>query len=507
MRLDDRFRVLGGGRRGAVERHQTLRAAVDWSYDLLDTTEQHVLQRLSVFAGGFTLHAAEAVASGDGIEAHTVLDVLAALVGQSLVVADNHGSETRYRLYETIRQYADEQLENRGDADRVRDAHAHFFMQYMEDIAVARRADYDLYRWDDDLEREVDNLHAAFIWAVDTQDVDIALRILACTRMPAVSAGDAAFRTAADTAVSLPAAEQHPKLPAALAAAAKYATTRGDQELAARHCDDALAAEQRLDTEADWRIWAVRAFVAMAQGDVNGHIECCERVVAMRRADNDAAGLATALTASAWARTFAGDPASAVADAEEALALARRAGRPAVLEQVLMLTAHALADTEPERALELLNEAIDLHAPRGRADIFWSAGVGGIAGHLASRLGHRRAALRYYAQAIREFHHIGHVPVLSPLLRGAGDLLVPDDPETAAILHGAGDTTFPSPHRADEHREAIAALDAKLGSTRRTELNDQGTAMRLDDAVALALDAIDQAAGTHDHLDPIKLTT
>jgi predicted ATPase/class 3 adenylate cyclase/tetratricopeptide (TPR) repeat protein len=506
-RLDDRFRVLGGGRRGAVERHQTLRAAVDWSYDLLDETEQRVLERLSVFAGGFTLHAAEAIASGDGIEAHTVLDVLAALVAQSLVVADRHGSETRYRLYETIRQYADEQLENRGDAEGVPDAHAHFFMQYMEDIAVARSADQDLQRWDDDLEREVDNLHAAFIWAIDTRNVDTALRMLASTRVTGMSPSDAAFRTGADTAVSLPTAAQHPKSPAALAAAAMYAHNRGDLELAADHCDEALGAEQRLGTEADWRIWSVRAFVAMAQGDVDGHIECRDRVVVMRRVHDDPAGLARALTAVAWARTFAGDPASAIGDAEEALALARRAGRPAVLDDVLVLTAHTLADTEPERALALLNEGIDLHATLGRTDDEWYAGIGGIAGHLAARLGYRRAALRYYAQAIRGFQRIGLVPVLAPLLRAAGDLLVPDNPETAAILHGGGDTTFPSPHRADEHREAIAALDATLGVTRRTELNDNGKAMGLDNAVALALDAIDRAAGSHDPLDPIKLSS
>jgi len=506
-RLDDRFRVLGGGRRGAVERHQTLRAAVDWSYDLLDDTEQRLLERLSLFAGGFALGAAEAVAAGDGVEANTVLDVLAALVARSLVVADNYGSEMRYRLYETIRQYAYEQLENSGGAGRLHDAHSRYFRQYMEDIAVARRADYDFHRWDDDLDREVDNLHAAFMWAIDTQDADTALRMLAGTRMPAISASDAAFRTAADLAVSLPAAAQNPKLPAALAAAAGYASARGDQDLAARHCDEALAAEERLGTEPDWRIWAVRAFVATARGDVDGHIECCDRVVALRRAEGDAAGLATALTASAWARTFAGDPASAVGLAEEALALARRAGRPAVLELVLMLTAHTFADTEPERALALLNEAIDLHAPRGPGDKFWSAGIGGIAGHLASRLGDRHAALRYYAQAIRDFHDIGHVPTLGPLLRGAGDLLVPDDPETAAILHGAGDTTFPSPHRADEHREAVAALDTKLGVTRRTQLNHQGTAMELDDAVELALEAIEQAAGANEHLHRIELST
>jgi hypothetical protein len=110
------------------------------------------------------------------------------------------------------------------------------------------------------------------------------------------------------------------------------------------------------------------------------------------------------------------------------------------------------------------------------------------------------------AYAIREYHDIGSLPLIGPLLRGAGDLLVPDDPEIAAILHGAGDTNFPSPHREDLHREAIAAIDATLGMTRRIHLNDHGKAMNLDDAVALALNAIGRVAGTFDDFDLVDLT-
>ena len=103
-RLDERFRLLTGGSRTAVERHQTLQAAVDWSYDLLTDAERAVLDRLSVFAGGFTLDAAEAVASDDEIDAFDVLEHVSALVDKSLVVADP--GEATYRLLETIRQYA-----------------------------------------------------------------------------------------------------------------------------------------------------------------------------------------------------------------------------------------------------------------------------------------------------------------------------------------------------------------------------------------------------------------
>jgi predicted ATPase/class 3 adenylate cyclase len=114
-RLDDRFRLLTGGSRTAVPRQQTLRALIDWSYDLLAEAERVMLQRSSVFVGGWTLEAAEAVCAGDGLDHDEVLDVLAQLVNKSLVVADREqGQETRYRLLETIRQYALERLVESG---------------------------------------------------------------------------------------------------------------------------------------------------------------------------------------------------------------------------------------------------------------------------------------------------------------------------------------------------------------------------------------------------------
>ena len=116
-RLDERFRLLTGGSRTAVERHQTLRQAVDWSYDLLDERERTILDRLGVFAGGFTLDAAEAVVGGDDIDPLDVLDGVAQLVDKSLVVAEREHHDTRYRLLETIRQYA---LERLDDARRHR---------------------------------------------------------------------------------------------------------------------------------------------------------------------------------------------------------------------------------------------------------------------------------------------------------------------------------------------------------------------------------------------------
>ena len=125
-RLDHRFRLLVGSRRG-LERHQTLRHAVAWSYDLLDDAEKALLERCSVFAGGFDLQSSCAVAGSDDVDEYAVLDLLDALVRKSLLIADRSAGRTRYSMLETIRQFAEEQLVARGRGDRGSDAHARQF--------------------------------------------------------------------------------------------------------------------------------------------------------------------------------------------------------------------------------------------------------------------------------------------------------------------------------------------------------------------------------------------
>src|SRR5262245_505981 len=126
--LDERFRLLTGGRRKSVERHQTLRATVDWSYSLLSEQERIVFDRLAVFAGGFDARAAQAVVTGDGVEAWDVLEALGELVAKSMIVAeDTAGDTTRYQMLETLGQYARERLDEHGDTDHWRHRHAEYF--------------------------------------------------------------------------------------------------------------------------------------------------------------------------------------------------------------------------------------------------------------------------------------------------------------------------------------------------------------------------------------------
>lgn len=174
-RLEDRFALLTGGSRTALERQQTLRALVDWSYDLLTQPERVLLHRLSVFAGGFVLDAAEHVCSGNGVEQNEVLGLLGQLVDKSLVLAEGEEDVSRYRLLETIRQYGREKLLESKEGSTLRARHRDWF------LSVAERAEPNLEGrdqdvWLDRLEIEHDNFRAALEWSMRTSD-DAALRL------------------------------------------------------------------------------------------------------------------------------------------------------------------------------------------------------------------------------------------------------------------------------------------------------------------------------------------
>jgi predicted ATPase/DNA-binding CsgD family transcriptional regulator len=173
--LHDRFRLLTGGARTAVPRQQTLRASVDWSHALLTEPERVLFRRLAVFLGGFDLEAAQAVAGGGDVERYQVLDQLALLVDKSLVVADDSGQRTRYRLLETVRQYALEKLGESGEADVVRGCHRDHYTAMAAVLDAPARTDYE--RRVEQAETEMDNLRAAFVWSREHADNGLALAL------------------------------------------------------------------------------------------------------------------------------------------------------------------------------------------------------------------------------------------------------------------------------------------------------------------------------------------
>lgn len=173
--LSDRFRLLTGGARTSLPRQQTLEASVDWSYRLLNDGERSILRRLSVFAGGFTLDAAEAVCSGPDISPYEVLDLLTGLVDKSLVTMDG----ARFGVLETIRMYGNRKLDD-GDGEGVvaRDRHLKYF------LALAERAGpeldgSDMLGWLRILDADIANLRVALTWATSRRDADRGLRLTA----------------------------------------------------------------------------------------------------------------------------------------------------------------------------------------------------------------------------------------------------------------------------------------------------------------------------------------
>ncbi|MBA3653449.1 MAG: AAA family ATPase, partial [Actinobacteria bacterium] len=175
--LSDRFGLLAGGRRAALPRQRTLEASVDWSYELLTDDERSVLSRLAVFAGGFSLEAAEVVCSGDSIEAWRVVDLLTSLVDKSLVQVEGDGPATRFRLLETIRHYARAKLiAVDGEAAAARDRHLGFFVALGERARVAL-VGRDMVAWLSRLDDEIDNLRAAHDWADESGRLEASLEL------------------------------------------------------------------------------------------------------------------------------------------------------------------------------------------------------------------------------------------------------------------------------------------------------------------------------------------
>ncbi|HET9909513.1 MAG TPA: LuxR C-terminal-related transcriptional regulator [Anaerolineales bacterium] len=176
-RLDDRFRLLTGGSRTVLERHQTLRAAIDWSFNLLLEDEQALFQRLSVFVGGWTLEAAESVCEGGSVKREDILNRLEQLVNKSLVITEEVEHESRYHMLETIRQYAREKLFDTGQDKTLRQKHGDWFLKLAEDAERGLLFGKEFAKWMDRLEHDLDNFRAALAWLLETEQIEKCVRL------------------------------------------------------------------------------------------------------------------------------------------------------------------------------------------------------------------------------------------------------------------------------------------------------------------------------------------
>ena len=279
-RLDHRFRLLVGSRRG-LERHHTLRHAMAWSYDLLDDTEKTVLDRCSVFAGGFDLQSACAVAGSDDLDEYAILEVLDALVRKSLLIADRSSGRTRFSMLETIRQFAEEQLVARGEASEIRAAHSRYF--------AGREADI-LALWDSPRQREaydwftieLANLRTAFRWAADQGDLDVAATI--ATYAGLLGAWSKPYEPIAwaEELIEPARAVDHPRL-AFLYVIASLCYTTGRIEAAVGYSDAGQIVLGRSREALPYGIEAWLGLVYLAIGQPERLAELCRAQLARRR--------------------------------------------------------------------------------------------------------------------------------------------------------------------------------------------------------------------------------
>jgi predicted ATPase/class 3 adenylate cyclase/DNA-binding CsgD family transcriptional regulator len=299
-RLDQRFRLLTGGSRTALPRHQTLRALIDWSYDLLNPEEQIVLGRLSVFAGGWTLEAAEAVTSADDAGGWQVLDHLAALVGKSLVLSEEIQGSTRYRLLETVRHYAAERLAQRPgcEPDETRAAHRDYYLALVE-TADAHLRGPDEARWLDRLQVEFGNIRAALAFSLaDPASAEPGLRLATGLHW--------------------------------------FCNMRG-------HGVEVLQAlgvlldrpDAQLPTRARARALTASCHLRDRFGDDSAIPALAGEAITIARGLADDAIIADALSELCWFRYEHGDLSAALAQIDEAVALARRAGDPRLIGDLL----------------------------------------------------------------------------------------------------------------------------------------------------------------------------
>jgi predicted ATPase/class 3 adenylate cyclase len=485
-RLQRSFAVLGAGRRGTLPHHQTLRATIDWSYQLLAEPEQRLLARLSVFAGGCTLDAAETVCGGDGIDPDTVFELLANLVARSLVAAEEHGPETRYRLLETIRQYGEERLTEAGETDGWEARHADYYVGFLKQIRHHDRP-AEVF-WAVRLSAEQDNLLAAWLWAIDTRNIDIAFSILAgfaprelWFRYPLVLDGEAALE--------LPGATEHPGYPLALAVSARFVSNRADVTVTEELCRRAAEANERRDPP-DWRveevICAARTNIAFATGAFADGVRLNEQAATIARAGGDLADASLQLGLAAGGYLLVGDRPRAVPLAREALTLARQIGDPALIASGLLAVGMTVAETDPEQARANLRESLELITAFG-----YQGALGVRAAGLASLLNDRTATLELGRRAIRALQPGGDRLRMGFLLHTIAGALAATQPEAAAMIQGAAEASVAA--ESPNFAPFSLIVTEALGEERARELRARGAEMDWDQIVAYTLTQTTQA--------------
>ena len=491
--LDERFRLLTRGRADAAGRHQTLQAMVKWSYALLSEVERHVFDCLGVFPASFDAAAAADVAGACGLQRWDILDSLTALVGKSMV-AEEEGPDqtTRYRLLETMRAYARQQLAATGESGRLQRRHAEHYAAFAEQAGPELLGPQQL-DWQRRIRAELDNLQAAgsLASAGNDQTRQLAFRIVAALAF-AASSGRGTVGVWAERA--LPHISTCPSglRSRVIAAAAWSAYWAGGLELAQRRAEDALRhpASSNPDSLGLLRALLARTYAQTGQPERGVGIAREGRQESAKRGVEVLVGYFLAMEALAW--TAAGDSAAGRQPAMEAVEIARQVRNPALSATAAYTAATAIWPDEPQTALTLIEDSLIL-SRAGAMDSIHGFALS-LAGAIRARNGDLPGALTVLQEATVQLHGDGNRLGLGTTLQRAAAVLARlGEAEPAAVLAGANlahsALSVVNIYRDErlEFDEAQAAARRALGEAAYSMALGQGAAMNDDEVADYAL--------------------
>jgi predicted ATPase/class 3 adenylate cyclase/DNA-binding CsgD family transcriptional regulator/tetratricopeptide (TPR) repeat protein len=496
-RLGQRFRLLTGGSRTALPRHQTLRALIDWSYDLLNPEEQLVLDRLSVFAGGWTLEAAEAVTPAGEAGEWQVLDHLAALVDKSLVQAEETKGSTRYRLLETVRHYAAERLARRpgSEQDETCSAHRDYYLALVE-TADTRLRGPDEATWLDRLEVEFDNIRAALAFSLaDRGSAEPGLRLARGLHRFCIMRGHGGeVLNALNVLLERPDARMPTQARArALIVGCHLLDYFGDDPAPSAMVSEALEIARDLsDDAAAADALAQLCWLSFEHGDLPAALAQIDEAVGLARAAGDPRLIAYILSRRAVFESEAGDLDAAFADNHEAITLSRAGGdsyRLAITLANLGFDEQAAGELRAARAH--LQEASMLADSHGYQNM--SAGLRQNLGVVDLMAADPGSARRHFLDSLDTARITGVTSYVHSALLGLALAAGADgDPTIAATLHGVADERYEQAGRGFEAIETglrdrdHAELRATLGDAAFEAAYRHGRKLSQSDAIALA---------------------
>ena len=503
-RLDQRFRLLTRGSRTALPRQQTLRSLIDWSYDLLNAAEKALLCRLSVFLGGWTLEAAEAVCSGEpvppGGEAWETLDLLTSLCDKSLVVSETAGQSVRYRLLETVRQYARDRLLEGGEWEKWRDAHLAYFLALGVE-AGPHLSGPDQQTWLERWETEHDNLRVALEWAAEQSNWEAGLCLAgAVWRFWYVRGHFAEGRRRLSRLLAAVTPDRQTSARAgALTGAGVLAYCQGEYEAARALFHEALTIRRALEDQPGVAgLLNNLGNVAYDQADYGTARAFFEESLLLRRALGDRRGLSATLNNLGNVFNEQGDYPTARRLFEESLALKQELGdRWGMAHCLSNLGLVACHQDDLPGARAFFDEGLAI-----RRDIGDRAGIAlslNNLGHVAIERGDGAAARAHFVESLTIERELGDRWGMAFSLEGlAGAGAAAGDAIAAARLWGAAErlradigAPLPPTQRRSYERWVSAARAAQGDEAAFDAAWAEGRALTLEPALDLALEAPD----------------